>query len=116
MEIDAHEDLTVFASLGGKFDGVLGPDVEHAAEAIEPGWSILMILWEDRWAQSFAEAIRGSGGVRRRVRRAERQDPRRHLMKEFDRATAGVVVPGPMTGVGSGISSRTDDAAPFFRP
>jgi uncharacterized membrane protein len=64
VEVDEHEDVTMFASLDGEVSGVLSTeDIEHAAEAIEPGWSILMVLWEDVWAQPLAQAIRDSGGV-----------------------------------------------------
>lgn len=64
VEFDEHEDVTIFASIDVEVGGVISAhDIEHAAETIEPGWSILMILWEDVWAQPLAEAIRDSGGV-----------------------------------------------------
>ena len=64
LEVDEHADLNVFAAIEGEVGGVLGDeDVAHAAEAIEPGSSALLLLWEDTWAAPIAQAIRNSGGV-----------------------------------------------------
>jgi len=64
LEVDEQADLNVFASIEGEVGGVLGDeDVAHAAEAIEPGSSALLLLWEDTWAGPLAQAIRNSGGV-----------------------------------------------------
>ena len=37
-------------------------DVERIAEAIDPGSSAAVLVWEDRWAAPFAAAVRHSGG------------------------------------------------------
>jgi uncharacterized membrane protein len=64
IEVDEDADLNVFAAIDGEVGGVLGDeDVAHAAEAIEPGSSALLLLWEDTWAAPLAQAIRNSGGV-----------------------------------------------------
>lgn len=64
VEVDEHDDVSLFASIEGEIGGGISTeDIEHAAETIEPGWSILMILWEDVWSQPLAGANRGSGGV-----------------------------------------------------
>src|SRR5262249_42350608 len=38
-------------------------DVEHAAEALEPNSTAVLIIWEDLWAAAFADALYNSGGV-----------------------------------------------------
>jgi len=64
LEVDENAELDVFTSLDADVGGVLGDeDIAHAAEAIEPGSSALLLLWEDTWAAPLAQAIRNSGGV-----------------------------------------------------
>lgn len=36
-------------------------DIGEAAGALEPGTSAAVLLWENRWAAPFAEALRGNG-------------------------------------------------------
>lgn len=63
LEVDEHEHLRAFAELDGDVGGVIGPDdIEHAAEAIEAGSSVLLLVWEDLWASSLANALRRAGG------------------------------------------------------
>jgi Family of unknown function (DUF6325) len=58
---DSAGDLTVFA---GASTGLLGDeDVALAAAEIEPGTAAVMIVYENRWAASFAAAVRRNGGV-----------------------------------------------------
>ena len=64
IEVDEDAGLSAFAMLDGEIGGVIGDeDVQHAAEAIEPGSSALLIVWEDTWAAPLVQAIRNSGGV-----------------------------------------------------
>lgn len=64
LEVDEHEHLSAFAVLQGDVGGVIGPeDIEHAAEAIEDGSAVLLMVWEDLWAEPLANALRRSGGV-----------------------------------------------------
>ncbi len=64
FEIDQLEELGPFMDLDGEAGGFLSDeDVEHAAEALEPNSSALLIIWEDLWAAPFAEGLRNSGGV-----------------------------------------------------
>ncbi len=64
IEVDENADMTAFAMLDGEIGGFIGDeDVQHAAAAIEPGSSALLILWEDVWAAPLVQAIRNSGGV-----------------------------------------------------
>jgi hypothetical protein len=53
-------DLAVFE---GASSGLLGDeDAATAAEAIEPGTSVVMIVYENRWAAPFVAAVRRNGG------------------------------------------------------
>jgi hypothetical protein len=58
--LDADEGL---ADLGGASSGLLGQeDLEEAANALEPGTSAAVLVWENRWAAPVAAAMRRSGG------------------------------------------------------
>ena len=64
FEFDQLDELAAFADLEGEVGGFLNEqDIEYAAAALEPGSSAALLVWEDRWAAPFAEAIRDSGGV-----------------------------------------------------
>ena len=64
LEVDEHEHLSAFAAIEGSVGGVIGPeDIDHAAEAIAEGSSVLLIVWEDLWAAPFGDAVRRAGGV-----------------------------------------------------
>ena len=53
-------DFTVFE---GASTGLLGEeDAQGAAEAMEPGESAVVIMFENRWAAPFAAAVRRNGG------------------------------------------------------
>jgi Family of unknown function (DUF6325) len=63
-EIDEHADFAVFNTLDGEVGDYIGPeDIEHAAAGIEPGTSAALLIWEDCWATSLADAVRNAGGV-----------------------------------------------------
>jgi hypothetical protein len=48
----------------GASSGLLGDDdIATAAEAIEPGTSAVMIMYENRWAVPFISAVHQNGGV-----------------------------------------------------
>src|SRR3954452_24472971 len=52
-----------FAEFEGASSGILGSeDAQHAADAIEPGTSAVMICYENRWAAPFVSAVRRNGG------------------------------------------------------
>jgi uncharacterized membrane protein len=64
FEFDQLEELAPFANLDGEAGGLVGdPDIEYAAEALEPNSSAVLILWEDVWATELAEAVRNANGV-----------------------------------------------------
>lgn len=60
LEGDEVGDLAALAA--GTLGLVLEADVLAAAEALEPGTTAGLLVWEDLWALPLAEAIRGSGG------------------------------------------------------
>ena len=54
-------DMTVFE---GASSGLLGDDdVSEAASALDPGTAAVLIMYENRWAAPFANAVRRNGGV-----------------------------------------------------
>jgi hypothetical protein len=60
IEKDRVGDFTVFE---GANSGLLGDeDASAAAEAMEPGESAVLIMFENRWAAPFAAAVRRNGG------------------------------------------------------
>ena len=61
LDEDTAGQLTVFA---GATSGLLSDeDVALAAEQIEPGTATVMIVYENRWAAPFIDAVRRNGGV-----------------------------------------------------
>lgn len=63
LEVDEHDHLSAFVALEGGVGGVISPeDIDHAAESIADGASVLLIVWEDLWADPLASAIRRAGG------------------------------------------------------
>lgn len=57
---DSDFDVTIFE---GASSGLLGEDdIAEAAEAIEPGSSAGLLVYENVWAAPFAAAVRRSGG------------------------------------------------------
>ena len=52
-----------FAEFEGASSGLLGDDdLREAAEALEPGTSAAVLVWENLWAAPVAVALRRSGG------------------------------------------------------
>jgi hypothetical protein len=75
-------DLVVFE---GASSGLLGADdAATAADAIEPGTSAVMIMFENRWAAPFVAAVHRNGGVAVDFQRIPAQD----LMDALDAAEA----------------------------
>jgi uncharacterized membrane protein len=64
IEVDEHEAFAAFGELSADLGDFIGDeDITHAAATMDPGTSVLMIVWEDRWATGLANAIFASGGV-----------------------------------------------------
>jgi Family of unknown function (DUF6325) len=52
-----------FAAFVGASSGLIAPeDLEDAAEALVPGTSAAVLIWENLWAAPVAVALRRSGG------------------------------------------------------
>jgi hypothetical protein len=80
------DQLGDFFVFDGATSGLLGgDDVAKAAEALEPGTSAVMIVYENRWAAPFIAAVRRNGGVLIAAERIGVQD----LMDALDAAEAG---------------------------
>lgn len=63
LEVDEHDHLSAFATLEGDVGGVIGPDdIEHAAESLADASSVLLLVWQDLWAEPLVEALRRAGG------------------------------------------------------
>ncbi|MDA0158921.1 DUF1269 domain-containing protein [Solirubrobacter ginsenosidimutans] len=59
-ELDADSG---FAEFQGASTGLLSQeDLEEAANALQPGTSAAVLMWENRWAAPVAVALRRSGG------------------------------------------------------
>ena len=55
---------TAYDSLDGEVGGLLSAeDIAELADAVDPGSSAAIIVWEDAWARALASAVRESGGV-----------------------------------------------------
>ena len=51
------------AEFEGASSGLIGAeDLEEAAQALQPGTSAAVLVWENRWAAPVAVALRKSGG------------------------------------------------------
>jgi hypothetical protein len=60
-DIDADGELDLM-EFEGASSGLLGEDdYDDAAGVLEPGASAAIMLYENRWARPFAEAVRSSG-------------------------------------------------------
>jgi hypothetical protein len=60
---DLGGEIEAFAAFEGASSGLLGDDdVEEAGNALEPGTSAALLVYENSWAAPFAAAMRRSGG------------------------------------------------------
>lgn len=60
---DLKQVNAAFGEFEGASSGLLGhDDLREAAEALHPGSSAAVIVWENRWAAPVAAALRRSGG------------------------------------------------------
>ena len=59
MEFEDHDDVALFAAVDGEVGGMINQeDIDYAGEALEPGSSAALLIWEDVWAKPFVEALR----------------------------------------------------------
>jgi hypothetical protein len=60
---DLGEEIDAFAVFEGASSGLLSDDdFSEAGNALEPGTSAALLVFENRWAAPFAAAVRRSGG------------------------------------------------------
>jgi hypothetical protein len=62
-EFDELDPSLGYAAVDGEAEGLLSDtDALLAGQAMEPGSSALLLLWEDRWAGPLADVVRSAGG------------------------------------------------------
>ena len=84
QDLDA-ESFGDFVAFEGASSGLIGDeDLAAAAEAIDPGTSAVLLVYENRWAAPFAAAVRRNGGVML----ANERIPVSDLMEALDAADA----------------------------
>ena len=60
---DIGDEIEAFADFDGASTGLLSEDdTGEAANALEPGTSAALLVYENLWAAPFASAVRSSGG------------------------------------------------------
>jgi hypothetical protein len=63
-EFNEQEAIIELAGADSGSSGLIGQeDIEHAAFELEPNTSAALLIWEDRWAGPFVQAMRNSGGI-----------------------------------------------------
>jgi uncharacterized protein DUF6325 len=63
FEIDDLDQVDELTAIEAQVAELLAEeDVEHLAEAMEPGTTAGVLIWENTWAAPFASAARRSGG------------------------------------------------------
>jgi hypothetical protein len=63
IELNELDGDGAFADFEGASTGLIGDDdLQEAANALEPGTSAAILVWENRWAAPVAVAVRQSGG------------------------------------------------------
>jgi hypothetical protein len=64
IEIDEADDPGMFDDLDGEVTGILSDeDALAAGEALDPGNTAAVIVWENTWARSLIGAIQDAGGL-----------------------------------------------------
>ncbi len=64
FEFDDQEETSAFAAIDGDADGFMNDeDIALAVATMPLESAALLIVWEDLWAATFAEAVLASGGV-----------------------------------------------------
>jgi hypothetical protein len=63
LDLDTIDESSPLGQFTGASSGLLGhDDVVEAAEALTPGSSAAVIIWENRWVLPLANKLRASGG------------------------------------------------------
>jgi hypothetical protein len=63
IDIDGAGDVTAFVQFSGARSGLLGDDdIQEAGNALTPGTTAALIVFENAWAAPFVAAARKNGG------------------------------------------------------
>lgn len=63
IDVDAAGDVTAFVQFAGARSGLLGDDdIQEAGNALSPGTTAALIVFENAWAAPFVAAARKNGG------------------------------------------------------
>ena len=65
LELEGLEpdEAALFADLDGEVLGLLNQDdIAFAGEALAPGSSAAVLVWEDTWVTAFGQAVKDAGG------------------------------------------------------
>ena len=63
IDVDAAGDVTSFVQFAGARSGLLGDDdIAEAGNALTPGTTAALIVFENAWAAPFVAAARANGG------------------------------------------------------
>ena len=119
-DIDSDGDLDL-VEFEGASSGLIGPDdYDDAGGALEPGASAAILLYENRWARGFAEAVQASGaqlvargGIpgadlaeHRRVTRVRERLGKESQMPLLRGVARVAVISGTATAVSNRVSRR----------
>jgi hypothetical protein len=94
LELEDVESIAALQEVDGEVGGLLSDhDIQKAAVSLEVGWSAILLLVEDRWADGLSAAARQAGGrvvggtriTRSRVRSAIEAMHRRDESDDRDR-------------------------------
>jgi Family of unknown function (DUF6325) len=62
FDYDQADALATFASVDGVVGGVISQeDADYAGEALAPGTSAVLVVWDDPWAKPLFDALDASG-------------------------------------------------------
>ena len=63
LELEDVESIAALMEVDGEVGGLLSDhDIQQAAVALEAGWSAILLLVQDRWAEGLSSAARQAGG------------------------------------------------------
>ncbi len=62
LDYDEADALAAFTAVDGVVGGLISQsDADYAGEALAPGTSAVVVLWEDPWAEPLFDALEASG-------------------------------------------------------
>jgi hypothetical protein len=62
-EFEEIDELSAFADVDGEVGGLIGlDDVEYVSQGLAKGSSVVLLIWEDIWAEPLLDALRAANG------------------------------------------------------